>query len=100
VSPADATTHCPHAGPAGDGVCGGNCESFCSLAATTCPAVYQQFAPDCMTACGGFSMTPARYTTTTVTGNTFPCRMYHLTLATIDPVTHCPHIAVSSATCF
>jgi hypothetical protein len=99
----DAVTHCPHAGPAGDGVCGVNCESFCSLAATTCTGTNQQFTvgPDCMTACAGFSMTPPRYTVPggAAGGNTFACRMYHLTLATIDPVTHCPHIAVVSAVC-
>jgi hypothetical protein len=100
----DPVTHCPHAGPAGDGVCGANCESFCSLAATTCTGANQQFTvgPNCMAACAAYSMTPARYTSPggAAGGNTFACRMYHLTLATIDPGTHCPHIAVTSATCF
>jgi hypothetical protein len=95
----DPVVHCPHAGPAGDGVCGTNCESFCSLASTACPAIYQQFAPDCMTACNNFMMTPPRYTTAAVTGNTFACRMYHLTLAAVDPITHCPHIKVMSDVC-
>lgn len=27
----DASTHCVHAGPGGDGICGGNCESFCIM---------------------------------------------------------------------
>jgi hypothetical protein len=97
----DAVTHCPHAGPAGDGVCGANCESFCSLAASACTGGNQQYATlsDCTNACNNFTMTPPRYTSASVTGNTFGCRMFHLTLATIDPVTHCPHIAVNSATC-
>ena len=96
----DPVTHCPHAGPAGDGVCGTNCDSFCTIAQGICTGNNQVFGsvPECMTACGVFPMT-ARYTTSAVTGNTFGCRMYHLTLATIDPVTHCPHIAVVSAVC-
>jgi hypothetical protein len=101
--PSNADAHCPHAGPAGDGVCGANCESFCSLAATTCTGGNQQYAtiPNCLAACGSFSMVPARYTLPggAAGGDTFACRMYHLTLATIDPVNHCPHIAVISATC-
>jgi hypothetical protein len=99
----DAATHCPHAGPAGDGVCGTNCESFCALAAATCTGANQQYATlgDCMTACNNFSMNPARYTVLggSPGGNTFACRMFHLTLATVD-LAHCPHIAVNSTTCF
>jgi hypothetical protein len=97
--PVDPYTHCPHAGPAGDAVCGGNCESFCTLAAAACPTVYSQFSPDCITACNGFAM--ARYFEPmgAAGGNTFACRMYHLTLATVDPVSHCSHIAVASPVC-
>jgi hypothetical protein len=101
ASDADATMHCPHAGPAGDGVCGANCESFCSLAATACVGGNQQFSDptDCAMECGGFLGVGDRYTTPTAIGDTFACRMYHLTLATIDPVTHCPLIGQASAVC-
>src|SRR5262249_246457 len=30
----DPDSHCPHAGPGGDGVCGDTCESFCTIAAS------------------------------------------------------------------
>jgi hypothetical protein len=97
----DPILHCPHAGPAGDGVCGANCESFCSLAATTCVGGNQQFGDptDCKAKCGAFGNVGDRYTTANVTGDTFACRMYHLTLATVDPGTHCPHIAPVSTAC-
>ena len=97
----DPVMHCPHAGPAGDGVCGANCESFCSLAATTCVGGNQQFndPSDCNAKCGAFGNVGDHYTTASVTGDTFACRMYHLTLATVDPGTHCPHIAPVSSAC-
>ncbi len=50
-----AKVHCPHAGPAGDGHCGGaeadgpsgNCESYCRLARVACEATYDNtFADD------------------------------------------------------
>ena len=34
-----------------------------------------------------------------VAGNTFACRLYHLTVATTLPDAHCPHIQPTSATC-
>jgi hypothetical protein len=53
---------------------------------------------DCMTACNGFPV-PDRYTVPVATGDTFACRLYHLTLASVDPVTHCPHIPTASSVC-
>jgi hypothetical protein len=98
----DPVTHCPHAGPAGDGVCGTNCESFCSIAASVCPTVYQQFLPDCATACNAFPGVSAHYTQElgAAGGDTFACRMYRLTLAALNPTTECPNIASVSPTCF
>jgi hypothetical protein len=92
---------CPQAGPAGDGTCGTNCESFCSLASKACVGNNQQFADptDCAAKCALFGNVSDRYTTAAVTGDTFACRMYHLTLATVDPATHCPHIAPVSSVC-
>ncbi len=54
----DATAHCPHAGPGGDGHCGdkevGNCESYCHLLGEVCSAEFEAEFTDsdgCMTAC-------------------------------------------------
>jgi len=51
-------THCPHAGPPGDGHCGaldeGNCESYCLLASRICPTDFaSEFddADECKAAC-------------------------------------------------
>ena len=96
-----AALHCPHAGPAGDGVCGGNCESFCTVALAKCPAVFADMTA-CTTACTGFGMNSAHYNSSAPTGNTFTCREYHLSVAATNATqatTHCGHIAAISATC-
>ena len=89
--------HCTHAGPGGNGVCGGNCESFCSIAAVACPDAWPDDAA-CQTACGTFSPDES-YDATDVGGNSFACRLYHLTAAALDPATHCAHIKGDSAPC-
>lgn len=99
----DAGTHCPHAGPLGDGVCGDDCDSFCTIAIAICGG---EAAPpyaskdECMTACAGFKGTDeVPYNTAATAGDSLACRMYHLTVATGDKATHCPHIAAVSTTC-
>jgi hypothetical protein len=99
----DPGTHCPHAGPGGDFVCGDPCDSFCTIAQSVCTGNNQQYpsVSDCKTACALFPA-PTRYTVPNATGNTYACRMYHLSLASVSAssaVTHCPHIAPVSAVC-
>jgi hypothetical protein len=108
----DATTHCPHAGPAGGkvnaaGTCGAPCASFCTLEAKICgtnaapvTGVTNRYADTaaCMTACAGFATAP-EYSPTAPAGNTLACRFNHLTNAglykqTNEPGTqntHCGH---------
>ena len=88
---------CTHAGPGGDDSCGGNCESFCAAAGELCPDVYGG-QDSCLSACAGFS-TAEVYDASDIGGDTFACRLYHLTAASTDPDTHCPHIAALSVTC-
>lgn len=96
---ATGVVHCPHAGPSGDGICGANCEGFCSVAATACPTAFATTAA-CMTACAGFTGVAGHYTSMgSTSGNTFNCREYHLTAATADPATHCGHIVAASPVC-
>ncbi len=97
---ADAGTHCVHAGPGGAGLCGANCDGFCTIAAKACTATNKQFADDtaCQTACKGFK-DMVKYNSTVTTGNSLACRLYHLTVATTDPGTHCPHIVANSPVC-
>lgn len=114
-----AMAHCPHAGPAGGpiamatAVCGASpCDNFCALEAKICgtdaapvTGVTNRYATtaDCMTACTGFVKTP-EYGTTTVSGNTFACRIYHLTNAAANAApgtnAHCGHtLATPLAAC-
>jgi hypothetical protein len=96
-----AALHCPHAGPAGDGTCGANCESFCALAMAKCSGTFASLQA-CTTACAAFPNTTAHYTSSAATGDTFSCRMYHLSVASTDATLasqHCPHIVTISAVC-
>lgn len=96
-----ADVHCRHAGPAGDGVCGANCESFCTLVLGSCTGANAQYNGDmntCMTACAGYAAMPA-YNSMQTGGDTFACRLYHATAASASPDTHCKHTAADSGPC-
>ncbi|MEM6293747.1 MAG: hypothetical protein AAGA54_20905 [Myxococcota bacterium] len=97
----DPSTHCLHAGPAGDGTCGADCESFCSLAFNTCPGDLSPY-PDveaCVAACETYPVDPP-YSAEVPDGDTFACRLRHLTLASAQPDIHCSHVAEVSPVCF
>ncbi|HVV88084.1 MAG TPA: hypothetical protein VHE35_33820 [Kofleriaceae bacterium] len=85
--------HCPHAGPGGDGACGMNCEGFCQIVMGACTGANQAYTDlnDCMTTCATFD-TSVRYNTQVMTGNSLACRLYHATVASTNPVVHCPHV--------
>ncbi len=91
--------HCAHAGPAGDGTCGADCESFCSIAASTCGDL-SPFASSevCVSACEAFPTEPA-YFAGVPDGDSFACRLRHLTLASLQPEIHCAHIGPDSPVC-
>lgn len=93
----DSATHCPHAGPGGAGVCGANCEGFCSGALELCGSSFADMGA-CMTECAAFADT-VRYDTSQTAGNTLACRIYHLTAAGVDAAAHCPHILAASPPC-
>jgi hypothetical protein len=96
----DPATHCVHAGPGGAGACGSNCEGFCTLALDACTGANEQYASltECMTECATFD-TAEVYDITDTAGDSFACRLYHLTAAVTDPVTHCGHIVAASVPC-
>ena len=93
----DAATHCEHAGPGGGSMCGAtSCEGFCSVAPIICPTQWQ--ANTCATRCGALTSVPPYSISST--GDTRECRLYHLTIATTDATTHCPHTdRMNSDTC-
>ena len=95
--------HCRHAGPGGDGACGTNCEGFCTIAQAQCTGADAAFADAaaCMTECAMFPTTPP-YDVSQTGGDSFACRMYHLTIAATGPdiaKVHCPHVAAISDPC-
>jgi len=104
--------HCLHGGPAGYAVCGtSQCEAFCQIATHSCTGANQQWAStaacmtDCATYAGSTPDMPAGapdYSTTQTSGDTFACRMYHLTVASSSAAlatVHCPHVARVSSAC-
>ena len=90
-STANATMHCPHAGPGGAEYCGSNCDGYCNLAMGACPSLYADLAT-CQTTCAGFE--DVEPFTSQLSGNTLQCRLYHASVAAGDK-THCDHIGTS-----
>lgn len=93
----DPSLHCVHAGPGGSGACGANCDGFCSIALTACPAVWTDL-PSCTSACAMFPDTEP-YDASDVGKNTLACRLYHVTAAALLPDVHCAHINADSPPC-
>lgn len=94
-----ADPHCMHAGPSGDTTCGGPCESFCSLALAACSDEGPFVDADaCIAECEQWDPEP-RYSAIAQDADTFACRMYHLTLASLQPAIHCSHIGTDSPVC-
>jgi hypothetical protein len=89
----DPTTHCPHAGPIGakvdaaTGVCSASpCAAFCALDNKLCgtdaapvTGVTNRYTTNaaCLTACANFDKT-VQFNSSTTTGPTFACRVFHL----------------------
>lgn len=96
----NADTHCRHGGPGGDGLCGSNCEGFCTIVLGSCTGGNMQFGGSmttCMTECAAFNTSPIYVAN--ATGNNFACRLYHATAAANAPGTHCSHVATASPVC-
>lgn len=86
----EAGTQCPIAGPGGDGVCGDNCDGFCTLRQGICDAGLDLRA--CDTECGAL-VDLGGYTTSQDSGGSVQCRLYHVSAATFGTAVHCPHAA-------
>ena len=99
----DPVTHCVHAGPGGAGVCGTDCEGFCTIAQKVCTDQNAQFASvqACTSMCASFKVGNA-YSIKETSGDSIACRLYHVTVASKDAAnatTHCPHIVAASPVC-
>jgi hypothetical protein len=96
VATGEPTEHCPAAGPGGAGICGDDCASYCVLMAHFCPDFGTE--EECRGNCPSIP-TIGGYNTTMTSGNTLECRLYHVSAATQDARTHCPHAAGMEAFC-
>lgn len=99
---------CVEAGPFGGGRCGLRCASFCKVMAQNCsgtPNPPYDSEATCNEQCERFTVVPNAgegppERSAVEEKNDFHCRGHHLILSLGDPNTHCPHTAISSATCF
>jgi hypothetical protein len=82
-------TECPAAGPGGDGVCGENCDGYCTLLAALCPVT---LSLECRVSCPSIP-DQGGYDSSHTSGGDLQCRLYHVSAATIDATFHCPHAA-------
>jgi hypothetical protein len=89
VDTGEPEIHCPAAGPGGDGICGDNCQGYCSLMTAFCDPVDVRLA-DCRTACGDVP-DEGGYDIRDTLGDTVQCRLYHVSAAALDAALHCPH---------
>jgi hypothetical protein len=86
--------------PAASSVCGATaCDNFCELADAVCTGGNQQWATvaACKADCQQFMGDATMYSANDTSGDSFECRMYHLTAAADDPNVHCTHIVLSTA---
>jgi hypothetical protein len=93
----ERTLSCGAAGPGGNGLCGENCESWCTLEHNICPDVYAT-DQDCLDACKTFPVEGKYNDSDPIqSGNKFECRLYHVTAAAgfNNPGLHCPHTDIT-----
>jgi len=103
--------YCKSAGPLGEGKCGSNCVSYCSLMQEACTPdstagnrepSYFESSQACLTACGSLPdasngsqhySSSASADPTSFVGNSVFCRTYHVAagLEQDAPDEHCPH---------
>ena len=93
VTTMEPAPYCPAAGPGGAGVCGENCDSYCSLLQQTCPTEFSR-NPDCLHACSTLKDTGKFNLEADHSGDTIQCRLEHVSNATVQPTAHCPHSAI------
>jgi hypothetical protein len=90
ASTEEPNVHCPSAGPGGNGVCGDNCESYCSLYEQSCPDEFENMV-DCEAHCQGLLDLPTLEVERDHDGDTLQCRLVHVSSATVQPDPHCAH---------
>ncbi len=86
----DATLHCPHAGPGGDGVCGKACDGYCQLVDKFCVGTAKIYSDDaaCHARCAA-TTDDVRFNVGTQDGNHVACLLYHAQESPLAPDDHC-----------
>jgi hypothetical protein len=93
----EPANYCFSAGPGGGGVCGTDCDAYCTLMTAKCPTELGNLA-QCRTSCSlvpDLSLPPTnlRYDASQQSGDSLQCRLFHVSAASVDPVGHCGHAA-------
>jgi hypothetical protein len=94
ASTREPAAYCPQAGPGGAGVCGTNCTAYCALLASACPKEFGVM-PNCPLACAALKDTGKLDVVANHEGDTIQCRLVHVSSATVEPRSHCPHSALA-----
>jgi hypothetical protein len=97
----DPGTHCTHAGPGGDGVCGQNCDGYCQIVMASCTGANEVYASEaeCQTDCAAHG-TDVKYDVSKDSGNQVACLLAHATGAPLVPEDHCvADLNTTSDTC-
>lgn len=92
----EAANYCFSAGPGGGGVCGSDCEGYCTLMTAKCTQLGT--LSQCEASCSivpDLSLPPTnlRYDASQQSGDSLQCRLFHVSAANVDPVGHCAHAA-------
>ncbi|HEY6077795.1 MAG TPA: hypothetical protein VIW29_03285, partial [Polyangiaceae bacterium] len=86
---------CRSAGPGGDGICGSDCDAYCTLFPQICPDQYLHGETEaCLKACGGLADQSSYNLSADHGGDSIECRLVHTASATVDPVEHCKHAPI------
>jgi hypothetical protein len=92
----EPSNYCYAAGPGGAGVCGSDCEGFCTMMTQKCTQMgtFSQCVNSCLLV-PDLSQAPTnlRYDSSQQSGNSLQCRLFHVSAASVDPVGHCVHAA-------
>ncbi len=89
----EAERYCKKAGPGGDGTCGSDCESYCTLFSAICSSQYDPL-PNCVESCKALRADTGFNPVDQYMGDTIGCRLVHVSAASIDPETHCQHARI------
>jgi hypothetical protein len=92
----EPANYCFSAGPGGGGVCGTDCEGYCTLMTAKCRQLGT--LSQCEASCSivpDLSLPPTnlRYDASQQSGDSLQCRLFHVSAASVDPVGHCAHAA-------